>query len=376
MKIKFYLILLIAVVVIQTGFTQSYIVNYEQDTLAGIIKGRVDLSKQILFKPEGQTDFQVYTTEDIQEFYVEGSLYKARKVPTEQNRTLFLVCLVEGKLNLYQYKNTYFVAKAGDVLIELEKKEMYTANYHKEDKRYIGILRYLTADCTSLQDKIDHTKYGGNSFIKLITTYNHCAVSDHTTKTYDKSFQLKVQKGIKAGLVVSDMVYPSSGGRYYECNFQTKTGYTAGVFLNLFYKERTSFQPEILITQKGASVRKISSNVYVDDEYADFSFTYLQIPIHFYYTFPAKKIRPFVGAGGIFGYALAKNAYRETKRRSSIEVDKDEYGYRGSLGLSFALSPKQILKLEYVYEKTLTNKRHVMQKIHHITQHLTLSTSF
>lgn len=279
----------------------GYLVTYEQDTIPGLIKDRADLSEKILFKPNNESKFKEYTPSEVALFYYDGGhynngnyYYKAIDIPLQDNESQkrFLLCLVEGELSLYQYKDLYFVRKGLDSLVKLEKKDVIVSSSAKRvDKRYIGHLKYLTQNCASIQNKIDRTAYKADDLSKFITAYNQCINPAVKTLASEGRAKRKVKAGVRVSTVVNKADYFVNGYNVYTYPFNSKTGYSGGLFLQLPFKNKLAFHPEVLITQKGASYQGKISGLY--DEQVDFNITYLQVPLSVYYTFPTYKLRPF-----------------------------------------------------------------------------------
>jgi hypothetical protein len=362
---------------------QAYLVTYQNDTIHGLIRDKADLSEKILFKSNQATNFKEYTPEDIKLFRFTGEyFYKAVQVPMDGQSTgkLFLLCLVDGRMSLYKQGNVFYVET--DSLIRLEKKDVLVSTTQlKVDRRYVGLLSHLMGDCAALKNKIKRTPFEATQLIKLVAAYNTCTDPSEKLVVNSKAAATKLRLGVRGGAVSNTMDYFVEEGDYADYTFSTKTGYTAGVFFNLSFKDKISVQPEILLTRKSATASRTVTSTY--QEFADFSFTYLQVPVSLYYTLPTKRIRPFASIGGVFGYALEKeaNAYYLIKSlqtlsiKRPIEVDKDEYGYRGGVGILYSITPKLRLGAEYIYEKTLSNRTSTINKFSHTSHNLTLRMS-
>ncbi len=234
-------------------------------------------------------------------------------------------------------------------------------------------------DCPTLKNKIQRTPLEATQLTKLVVAYNACTGSSEKLVVNSKASATKLRAGIRMGAVSNSMKYFVEKSYYAQHTFTSKMGYTAGVFVNLSFRDKISVQPEILLTQKSATASRNRSSLV--KEVTSFSFTYLQIPLSLYYTLPTKRIRPFASIGGVFGYAVAKEAYYQVTGnpfltdKNPVKVDKDEYGYRGGAGILYSLTPKLRFGVEYIYENTLSNKTSTIEKFHHSSHNLTLRMS-
>lgn len=357
---------------------QGYIVTYENDTIPGLIKEQHELSEKILFKPDRSTHFRSYSPDDINMFYYEGGYYyKALQVPVQddQNQRLFLLSLVEGYLSLYKGQDYFYVAKGNGPLARLEQRDTIIKNYKRKDKRYIRLLNYLTSDCPILQDKLEKIKLTPSDLIKFITAYNHCIDPEADTRVNAEATKLKLHTGFRIGSAVSKNKYILEGEIKRNYDFKAEVGYTAGMFFNLSYNDKASLQPEVLITKKGGAYQTKLNNLH--NEYANFSLTYLQLPISIYYTWPTQGIRPFISAGGVLGYTLSNNSYLDISgRKLDIALDKDEYGYRAGAGLSYVLNNRRRLSIEYIWERSLTNGIDSYRQAQFVIHNITMSIRF
>lgn len=366
--------------------TQSgYLVTYEQDTIHGLIKDRADLSEKILFKPSKESKFKEYTPSEIALFRYNGGhynngnyYYKAIDIPLQENQThqRFLLCLVEGELSLYQYKDLYFVRKGLDSLVKLEKKDVMVSSSAKQiDRRYIGHLKYLTQECASIQNKIERIAYKADALSSIVIAYNQCMTPAVKKVVSKKANVRRVKTGVKVSTLISKADYFVTGYNVYSYPFSPKIGYSAGLFFQFPFKNKLSFQPEILITQKGASYSRNISNLY--EEQTHFNITYFQVPFSVYYTFPTYKLRPFLAIGGIFSNILSSNSYQTIGiNREEINLNPREFGYRLATGLSYPAFDKRIVSLEYGFENNLVNKSVVNFRVHMSSHNLSLRMNF
>ncbi len=373
----FLILMLFGHAAIAQNVSQGWIVNNQGDTVRGVVKEKASMADRVTFRPDDTTDFREFAPADIKAFYYgEGYYYKSVEVPIEAGKPerLFLWCMVEGTLSLYGYQDVFYLEKPSNVFTKLGKKDETKGNYLKEDKKYVGILNYMTSDCPKVKNRVERTKFEAGDLAKTVAAYNDCINPSAQTPSNPKIFRPKIQKGIRAGIVASNVEFPGEQIFYNTLDFKTMTGYTAGIFFNLALTKSTLFvQPELLLTKKGGYYEGPLGTVGAGR--VDVVGTYFQVPVSLYYYPFGQKLRPFVSAGGIYGYATRLKASRsESGAEIPLEMGKDEFGFRGGTGISYQWVAQKQLTLEYVYENTLANK-FASNKIRFRSHHISLRFS-
>lgn len=371
-KILLFLVFLCASHLVQAqncNTKPGFIITSAGDTLRGLIRDKVDLSQQLSFKATADTEFKTYTPNDIPAFYIEGDYFFQSKAVVPDQK-LFLLTLVSGTLNLYQYSGqvVFYLQKKDGILRKMEKSDAVVGDEYKNDIRYRNILNNFTAECPDMARLINRSNFNDRDLINVVETYNNCVTPGATAKVFKTVTKLRVQKGVKLGWFHSNLKYVKDYGRFgsYDKDFIAENNFSGGIFLRFYYKEKWSVQPELLFTQKGATVHY--RTIYGESEISEFSFDYLQLPISVYYTFPTKQWKPFLYGGGVLGYALSREVTRTldgTVQTPNIVLDKDDWGLRGGAGVQWQLNTATALQLEYLYESSLTNRTSLDQKINH-----------
>jgi opacity protein-like surface antigen len=277
----------------------------------------------------------------------------------------------------------YYLEKANAPLTKLEKHDVLVEEnfnkYKKIDNRYKGLLTYLMADCPSVRGRIEKAEFEAVHLTNLVKRYNECIdPANKQTRAVGKPGS-KLRAGLRAGMLSSNADFFTEGDVVRTYDFTPGVGYTGGVFMVFAYRNQVTVQPELLLTRKSASYRRtILANV--SEERGELSQTYLQVPISIYYTLPTHKIRPFVSAGGFFGYAFSGQVTRASynlrtgseQSKPVLKLDKGDFGYRGGAGLLYQISPKRTVGLEYHYEQNMVNKSVVQERIRFTSHVLSL----
>lgn len=360
--------------------TQGYVVLTTGDTIRGILRDRTNLGQKASIQAAGSSDFSEYPIENVRSvFYSDGYYFKPVTIPTESGtEKRFLVCLAEGPITLYKYKDHYFVEKAGNPITKLEKQDSREKDTLKIDTRYRRLLRYFMSDCPKVQNKVGKTEFFDRQLVDVVEAYNTCIDPSIRPKVYRKAIKIKIKKGVRAGVAFNRMnlVEGLSDLQSRDYDLGATTVFTGGIFANFSYRNRLSFQPELLIIQKTGSYAGKLSGLYTFTY--DVRQTWLQVPGSLYYNFQLKKIQPFISVGGSVGFPL-KNESLETNELTGnmdIGILNNEYGYRGSAGLEFALTKKLHFYLEYIYESATVRTDFTNKNIYNKTHHISTRFSF
>lgn len=348
------------------NITKGYIVLNQGDTLHGFLKDRGSLAGVVSLQVAGITTFTDYTYEQVRVVrYADGYYFKS--VPSEKR---FLLCLVEGSLDLFKYQDYYYLQKKGEPPVKLEKAYPVVGSGTREDTRYKGLLKAVLADCADVQLKADQTAFVDRQLIDLIEQYNRCKDASWTSGNSRESTRIRFKKGIRTGVAFVQMEYTDSNRKI---GFATKTSFSAGFFANFSYRDKLSLQPELLYIRKSGEYPQGNE---MEPEYV-IKQSWLQLPVSLYYTFPTQKIRPFLMIGGQVGTSLQS----EVKRRFATAIldlgpSKFETGVRAGAGLELKRTSKHSFYIEYMYENAVGMTDYIGRIIRSKVHHISLRASF
>ncbi len=361
----------------QFNAQEGRLITASGKTLVGLIKDRQDIQEKVLFKPTGNADYRAYTTDEVERFYYAESYYKAVNMPDDEGeeQRRFLLCLVEGNMSLYKGKDGLYVEKSEGKLYRLEEATVVKGRYIQTKRHYVGLLTYLVSDCASVQQKVPNTDLREVDMAALIDSYNQCTNPSEKSKTTIDPVRIKVRWGAKAGVSVVSITDLFNGYKKLRLRYATNwsTSYVGGGMLALSYKDKISVRPELLITGKKSLLTRERNQM---KEVISISLTTLQLPISLVYTFPTKKLRPFVLGGGLLGFTVGDQSYQQGLYQSDFHTDNDHLGYRFGGGLSYLLDRSSRVNLEYVYDCILTNGRVTPAQVRFISHNVTLGFFF
>jgi hypothetical protein len=168
----------------------GYVIHHNGDTVYGYIK-YIDIiasTQECLFRNDMNSPVIMYKPSQISGYlfiadgpYFVSSPIKLYKTKSNKNipevDTLFLECLVKGKINLYQIvgiPSYYFIEKDGQFFDLLNSEKIVYDNskaYTLEKKEYIGILSFLLQEA-HMQHEIQKCKFGQDAFIEIVKNYH------------------------------------------------------------------------------------------------------------------------------------------------------------------------------------------------------------
>lgn len=311
----------------QNDLRKGYIITNANDTVYGDIEYASDKSNSSIckFTPRGSFESKKFTPGDIKAYHFieSGKRYISREtMQTDGNVKVFLEYLVNGKLNLYYYrdpksKDHYFVERDTLPLIELPPlvKDFYNNGslYWVQNHKSISILELYTNDCPQLRKRIQKITLEHKPLVKLAEDYHNSVCKDQTCLVYKKKPYPSVY-----------FIEPFLGTiNYFHLNHYSFTG---GV--NLYnWIPRTD---ERLYFKTGFQYSKLD----VDSASA----RYLKIPLMVEYQYPTGKLKPTAAIGQNLWFS---NSTGETFMIFTTPVE---------VGLMYSVSEKVKMTLNYNVE--------------------------
>jgi hypothetical protein len=344
---------------------QGYIITNLTDTIYGSFKDRNSFEKGVSFRQKNQNDFKTYSPNDIIGFSLENNLiFRSIEIPLDSTGSikLFMQILVRGYMSLYYSVDGYFIIEKNSEIFFLKKKEdKIETNSNKsvndvarvaiEDKRYMGIIKYLVSDCQDINLKFNDLNYSPSDISKIVSCYNNCMQPKTKSQEWEAEKKRTFSFGLKFDYFINDMVSYNKNGRDYDENFTGKQCISGGLIINLKLNRKVSTQVEVLVTQRKANLYK--EIPYYSPEVQKWNMVYLEVPIAFYYTFPTHKIQPHIFAGGLLGFKILDNSeFEYTYGDVYTNMSKKTVGYFLGSGLTFNVFSNKKLHLEYYYEMT------------------------
>jgi hypothetical protein len=183
----------------QSDFRSGYIIKNNGDSISGLIDFRSATSNATvcLFKNNDSSPQIEYTPTDIKMYrFTDSKYYVSKQVRTEQgDSSLFLEYLIKGIVDIYYYRddlgNNHYLAdkdkgrllelKAGDYTLLIDGK-----TYIKNDKSYIGIIKYLFNEMPAIVEKSEEINLNHKNLIQLASDYHQQVCNDKSCIIYEK----------------------------------------------------------------------------------------------------------------------------------------------------------------------------------------------
>lgn len=307
---------------------------------------------------------QVKTKDSIMRFspeeitmygFEKGPAYVAKEIQHQGTyKHFFLEQLIKGELSLYFFANkrynTFFIEKDSTDFFELTKGNKHNDSYFQYK------LQSITSDFPEIHDNAKLVRYNKKALTKLLSEYNN--------REY-KPFPY-----IKFGLVgfseLSKFKTSKNTNDYLNSiNYKYDNSFGAGIFANIpISVSYFSYHMEILFSKHGYSFSNegTTSNL-------DFiaNVTSLKFPAILRYTYPSKKVSPFINAGAIIAYNLkAKAQLFETKFSENTITINDittepliselQKGACAGAGIEYRLNYKHSFFIELRYNQFFESK--------------------
>mgnify|MGYP001096025031 CR=1 FL=1 len=319
---------------IAQSYKPGYIITKEGEKISGFVKistmtrSAIGCSFASDIRGKGKKSYQ---PEDLKGYgYNEEESYETKNVKfydlveqTEIEKTLFLEVLIKGKVSLYHFKdsqplsrreswrsaNHYYIQKNDKSISELTIRGRETIKNSRKyvhiTKLYIGTLNYTLTECTAIKKMINRTKLSRKSLKKIIYAYNNCGIAQ-LPRSHKKNEEGKVGKR-----------YFSLGLSMYNFNRNVRFFGIPEMFLNGGKANSNGWGVFTLFSLDknnhvfGAIEFNFLNYEYNIDSKANSSLQnyywnakVMQIPILVRYAIPSARIKPFLGAGVSFNFAL------------------------------------------------------------------------
>lgn len=342
-------------VVAQRNYVPGVIITLKNDTLKGFIdfrnwyqspteivfKESLSNATEQRFKPADINGFKVAEPEvefvsrklriDITRQDINSLNEKTER--TVQDTPVFLMKIVTGRYNLYEYTDMFsrahYIYDAQDApATELEYIQRYVQRSSGSgiytEERYKDQLTVLFADNAALVAKVGKVSYWEANLKKLFLAYNnHKAPGAAAQKpvTAQKKARLPVTYGIMGGIAFNR--YPFSGAALIgQAEYENSKGAIGGIWTEIPLGRsgrNISFNAELLY-------KKLETTGVLNSFYGGgvlkFGFSYLQVNTLFRYTYPTKTpVRPYINVGIGNGFVI-KTSENSLQRRPEYQPEK------------------------------------------------------
>jgi len=371
---------LLLLLVITKGFSQAdfrkgFIIKSPNDTLRGYVnfKEGTRVFKECDFRLGQEQTTATYGPDQIVGYgFDNDKFFISREVKfQETTETVFLEVLVDGFARLYKHDKKFFIEKDTSGLLPLinEVKETYVNDRRvlKNTNEFVATLNMYLFDCVEARPQLQKIRLLERPLTELVKDYNVC--KGGTAKIYkEKKPWSKANFGIVGGLTLSTLDFTSESPLdlfdHLTGTFENTTSPTIGLSFDVTsprITERFSLTGNILYTS--SSFYKFSEKPTPQTrDYVTLKATQLQVPLGFKYTFPIKKISPFIQFGAIYVIQTKSSStwVREvlngnivtTTEGEALEISKNQLGFWGGIGLIRPTFKKFDTSFEFRYSMT------------------------
>ena len=292
----------------QRDYKEGFIISHSYDTVRGYIDLRSDYknSKECVFTKNPKQDPTIYLPGEIKAYRVNNSKYYVSKI-LPSGDPYFMEFVVNGIVDLFYLKNNdntqIFIEKEGE-LIQLTNEESLKSDkdgnkYSHYNQLYKGTLTYLFQEAPQLFDDIDRTTFSVKSIAKVTKQYHNAVCSDYECIDYTKQLKANINVELTAGyfyhqmglnsssdLASSGSIQIGANARIYPGKVHYLWNLTAGILIRK-YRFSDTFK------------HGWGTNALIDHRYHKVQAEYfsLSIPLMVNYSFPAKKLQPYISAG-------------------------------------------------------------------------------
>lgn len=252
-KLSILLISLILIITTNICCSQNYLpvslVTKAQDSITGfVLEPDWNVNPQkISFRKTLEGDDIIYSTSNLKSFTVLNITYvsayvnhltRGRDINLEsknnikyQEDSVFLEVLVQGPKSLYALTNqsgyhNYYVKNQDEYKLLIYEKYFEkdgAKTLKKENKNYIGLLKYYLQDCPKVKGKFDRLIYDRISFISLFNKYYSCFEGNETSGIVKNKQSVRVKRKKKntnfkssvfVGMGISEIELYNAGVEY------------------------------------------------------------------------------------------------------------------------------------------------------------------
>lgn len=367
----------------QNNWHSGYILKTEVDTIYGFIDLRDSRSNssQCYFRKEKTEPVQIFKPDELLGYRYTGGKYFLSKNIKDHNldKTVFLEFLIEGKLNVYHYRDDsdrYFVEKDGE-LYELknteEKVEIDHVKYERDKKEYIGLLNHLMKEA-DIQSAIESSNLEAKSLIHIARVYHDKVCTDEKCVIYEMNVKpVRIVFSLHGGVTFNKFTFgnvlttaygmgKTIGGKFeflntmaWNDNIAVEVDFSLQQFTNYTLKIAEGDRALISYENEYYTIWKKVFPSYLNSLDVDMKSMALKIPVSATYTLSKGKLQPYLGLGFINMFVLSQNTdfvYSIFYDEYGKSIPGYHYGAVGKIGSKYQLKNEQSVYFEFNYEST------------------------
>jgi Outer membrane protein beta-barrel domain len=361
----------------QNDFREGYIISNAGDTVYGFVEYTEvqQMYRVCHFKKTDDQKVINYEPGQITGFGLSDNLFfesKEVRAENQKEQRVFAEVKVKGFVSLFRFDFEYYVEKNNGGLQRLsnENQKIYVngkAMMHRTNQ-HVSVLSTLMFDCVELRQRVQNISLVEKQLIKLAEDYNRCM--GQVSITYGASEpHVKVRFGIAGGINKSNIKFSNADGKYDYLggSFDGSSTLIIGLSLDVFapgVSKRISIHGEVLYTKSNyESVNSSTGNSGPKTSHVTIDLEQLKIPLGLRYTFPEKKITPYMNLGMSSTFNISSSSplttnYKLANRietvftKDALNTNTLQVGLWGGVGISKSIHKKLNLFTEIRYEWT------------------------
>ncbi len=268
----------------------------------------------------------------------------------------FLEQLSDGKLKLFYFAdkkyNTFYIEEDSTSFQELAKGNKSDDSYFQKQ------LQQISSDFPEIYNNAKYVHYNRRALSKFVNEYNN--------REYKPFPYFKIGLVGFKEMSEFDLSKSASLDNVGQINCKYDNSFGAGVFTDIPIRvSNFSFHLEILYTKHNYSFSSETNNEIID--FAT-NFSSVKVPILLRYTYPSKKISPFINTGAIWAYNTDKKTkFFETKFAGNIIEIEDiadksivadtQKGFSAGMGIEYRLNYKHSMFFEVRFNRLLSDNK-------------------
>jgi hypothetical protein len=265
-----------------------------------------------------------FTPTQVKEYGLKnGQVYISKTIKlADSTYTVFLERVATGKITLYFYRSenlkTFFFENENNQIFELPEMGYDKTDFRKK-------LEDITSDCPNLDKDLTFVNYNKKSLARLINMYNKCLPGRFPHFQYGVIIGFQGTKLKPIGNLGSTFLN--------NLKFRCIGGMTLGLHINYpVFSGDISLHSELKYSL--SYFESLPQNSYNSGAFFG-SLSTIELPLLFRYSFPEKKLHPFLEAGGLYSHIMTNKFYeKDSGGTPGYNKPEEYYSPRNQFGAS------------------------------------------
>lgn len=294
----------------QSKFEDGLIITNTGDTIRGFVQQSPKSNNYnvCVFKNSENAPAHSFTPQEINGYGIQGLTYFEAKNIVSSNKDeerLFLQVLVEGEINLYKSESSFYAQKGSDFYeLVVERKQITIDGELKtmKDNKYIGILRYMMADCPQSSSQLNDVQLNERALQKVVDSYNKCVDPQYVKKSHYGP-KIKVGMGLAAGVNYSSISFKADEDEslYLTSEYDNSFKPIIGLGFNVMFPKteyKTAIHFDVLFTSYSFHTYNEQQTLYYHTKNdVTLKFFQMKIPIGFRFALGNSNFAPTISLG-------------------------------------------------------------------------------